>query len=1149
MMIFKNKTILAELLFIILLSLIPLLWFIPDHMLIGFDSGYPVDFIGYFQQRTFTWLSSQNFGVDISSQMGQLPLHALQAVVSALGVGQYNVQKVTFVFWFLLVSFSMYALIYYLYPKASYWIIRLFAVVLFAVNFYIFSFWIQGSQSALASYSLIPLTALILIKFFRKQLSPLSAAVYLSLAVLFLNAGGVYGIPVLGSAIATAVTIFIFFIFLQSNEGFKMFKRVFLMLILFILIAIPLNSFWLLPFSSYFQQLYTANLTQVGGVEAALGWTNFISEHTSFLNLFRLQGDLNWYNHPGFYSNAYLENPLLISLSFIFPGLAYLAYLLVKNGNEKVNVLLFTMISFVGLFLSAGTHGPFGWIYGLLLEHIPGFAAFRSPYYKFMPIVVFSFSILGGITLYYLLKQIRFTTLRTILGITAIILLMLYHYPIYDKGQFEFNKPFSMMVNIPDYVLDYAKFEKSVSNDYKTLVLPAINYNFPIKAYTWSYWSVSPLFTGLSDNAVVMNDAVLLPGEKAYIRELYQALREGNIERAKAIAKKINIKYLLLTEDITPEYHTAPTEEPKFYKNILEKNSDSFRVVWKNGPWNLYEIRSEITPKLYTVNSVDLYQGVNENSYKLQSRFNHDFVLEQDLTDANHTQLLTKLPINSRIRSLTCVSCIVLEDNSKVVNLQRPNVLPSSFLYKYKHSSINLDSSDQSLEQNLKISLAKAGEISAIKDIEKEKIEREVWLPSIITLTKAWENINNLTKSKVNNLDNFNELYITYLHNQIEKNDVATVYRGLKLDENDTLMQALAKSIEEMDKVEKLLDKDINRYEWKRIFMYDLGDIQGSEIVLDTQSIPLDNNNDAIYPSVFTSTSSSAASPKSVDATGIVQGLGKNLDSKIFLEFKDFSNSLGEVRTILIDFPSKKEECLYAPIQNYSWDKKYVIGGKLAEDLKGIPIDELSVYTKTIRGTFMTKDLQTKNNYYFQSDVTFPMENLDKNGFTFLFSGFQNDKNATVYFCGPEKSNPEEIFTNLYVQTPTVPIVYAYDKKSSAQENPPKISFKQIDPTKYEIAISDAKGPFILGFLERYSSNWEIKFKDSGQEINDHFMLNGFANGWLIDKKGSYSLIIDFYPQKLFVIGSIISITSFCLVVLLLVYKLFRRNSKNNAKI
>ena len=162
-----------------------------------------------------------------------------------------------------------------------------------------------------------------------------------------------------------------------------------------------------------------------------------------------------------------------------------------------------------------------------------------------MPIVVFSFSILGGITLYYLLKQIRFTTLRTILGITAIILLMLYHYPIYDKGQFEFNKPFSMMVNIPDYVLDYAKFEKSVSNDYKTLVLPAINYNFPIKAYTWSYWSVSPLFTGLSDNAVVMNDAVLLPGEKAYIRELYQALREGNIERAKAIAKKIEeeLKY------------------------------------------------------------------------------------------------------------------------------------------------------------------------------------------------------------------------------------------------------------------------------------------------------------------------------------------------------------------------------------------------------------------------------------------------------------------------------------------------------------------------------------------------------------------------------------------------------------------------------
>src|SRR5581483_11985348 len=125
---FVRFHLIVEIFILFVISLIPLLWFSPGHKVVGLDSGYPIDYVRYFKQRNYTWLSSQNFGVDMSAEAGIVPFNAFQAIVSMAGVGTYSVQKVTFVFWFFAISFAMYLFALYLFPKPHQWIFRFSAV-------------------------------------------------------------------------------------------------------------------------------------------------------------------------------------------------------------------------------------------------------------------------------------------------------------------------------------------------------------------------------------------------------------------------------------------------------------------------------------------------------------------------------------------------------------------------------------------------------------------------------------------------------------------------------------------------------------------------------------------------------------------------------------------------------------------------------------------------------------------------------------------------------------------------------------------------------------------------------------------------------------------------------------------------------------
>ena len=109
--------------------------------------------------------------------------------------------------------------------------------------------------------------------------------------------------------------------------------------------------------------------------------------------------------------------------------------------------------------------------------------------------------------------------------------------------------------------------------------------------------------------------------------------------------------------------------------------------------------------------------------------------------------------------------------------------------------------------------------------------------------------------------------------------------------------------------------------------------------------------------------------------------------------------------------------------------------------------------------------------------------------------------------------------------------------------NPPEVVFTYQNPAYYKVDIKNATSPFYLVLSTAYDPNWFAYLGDNSQEVslNDdkHFIANGFSNGWYIDKPGTYSMILEYLPDRNFILSQKLSIifVGLSLVVLLLKLK------------
>ncbi len=158
---------------------------------------------------------------------------------------------------------------------------------------------------------------------------------------------------------------------------------------------------------------------------------------------------------------------------------------------------------------------------------------------------------------------------------------------------------------------------------------------------------------------------------------------------------------------------------------------------------------------------------------------------------------------------------------------------------------------------------------------------------------------------------------------------------------------------------------------------------------------------------------------------------------------------------------------------------------------------------------------------------------------------------------------------------------YLLSKPAVLMTKPAETTFNMISPTQKNVHISGATTPFYLNMSESYHPQWQVMFANPKIEglfnswvpwampdrVADttHYKLDNFLNGWYIDtnlycrqKKlctlnpdGSFdmNLTIEFWPQRWFYVGLIISGTAVLGCVGFLVWlgvRNFRKRKKHN---
>ena len=110
------------------------------------------------------------------------------------------------------------------------------------------------------------------------------------------------------------------------------------------------------------------------------------------------------------------------------------------------------------------------------------------------------------------------------------------------------------------------------------------------------------------------------------------------------------------------------------------------------------------------------------------------------------------------------------------------------------------------------------------------------------------------------------------------------------------------------------------------------------------------------------------------------------------------------------------------------------------------------------------------------------------------------------------------------------PVLFVQDQLSSSDwqfvqglnlgGGTPRVTFEQLNPTKYKVHINSAK-PFFLVLSTRFNPYW-IAYID-GKEVSRHLTANGYANAWYINKTGSFDVILKYKVQDYFYMTLMIS--------------------------
>lgn len=1093
---FKKKFLL-DICFIFLLSLTPLLWFKEGTIIVGHDNVFALDPLTFLHGRLTTWVE-HGFGQNQTLIMGTIPIHLIDAIPYMLGFSLQATQKIVYVFWFFMIGFSMYLFARAVNKESR--IFQIVAVLLYQFNFFILQGWWIGERTKFSAYIAFPLSLLVFYKVYRSEYSLLKAVLLNSLIFFIFNAGGLYGIPLYGGFFIT-ISVFVLFFSLLSiiRKQYVIVKNLLLLTILTIFGYLAVNSYFILPATSQIVEQYGKEVGQQGGIAGLISWASEISANTSIVNLLRLQGIAEWYDnreHP--YARYFLNNPFLIGISFLWALLTFLSLLFVKK-KEKVEIVLFLFIVYlIGILFAGGTHRPLGFIYSFLLETIPAFVIFRTPYFKFAPALFFATSILIAFTIDSL--QGRF---KKITFVILVLVVLIYHFPFFTVDFFTWRKGFSTRLEIPTYVYQFGQWlNNEKTDDARVAVLPPNSTALDYSKYTWGFLSYQSIATLLSNNSVVVNNDRVNSEEKELLLSFYQAISSKNELLTKQLALILRIKYIVLQEDAIADQDSIITGNAHIYKDILE-GYFKFPVVKKIDKWTVYNISDDVYAKYFYVDGIDMLSGsvsdiVGYNNFSEGT----NIVAKSSDTPSN-----LQIPHNT-IYVPKCLNCP--SRLKPFIRFPDSNILPDSPLYPLvllnEDAKLHKDDTKSLIYDYLGISLKRAGELKEMLIIDKEVTEDFVG-----SYTKIFQEINrnfNKLESYENKLQVAEDLTLYMDAERTYLEDTIGIYVSgdYLIGVLGTIFQGMASVLTTTDPYVLKLDKTNNRiYEVtpdnrSNYFLY-LDQEKLQSVLYDRSRVTV-TIDDAARQDIILEATQSASKWLFFDKIRLTDGT-----KQIHLSFSELPNVLSELKEEINEFTlGRNTRCFVGGIKNFDPKKIYIIDVEYQNDFS----NDLHFYL-----------WEYKNNEKHLLNVSKLRAGVFIEKFDYLVKSPFDTQSVHMALCS--RSLTEDILRskiNAKIHEVIYPSFLVLPE-AKQQYNITPVTYRKLSPTKYVVSLPNSKRNGVLAFMERYDEGWTLSGQNKG-----HFRLNGYGNGWIIDKDSKGELIIEYKPQRVFQIGASISLFS-----------------------
>ncbi len=1161
----KNKALLPVLLILTITTAVVFAWF-KEGLIIGTaESGVP--FYNLARQLYiggWAW-ADPALGSNTALLVGTTPTYWLLAQLEKVGLPAFAIEALLFWFLISIATVSIYFLTKELFPELD-WKVSILASLFYLFNpFPIANIWARFLVNHMFAYAALPLLLLFYLMGLKRQnygfalVTSLTSAVFAFALTSLPTSLTIWGILFFTTIFYAALTK-------SWQEAFFYAKYCLVTLITYMLV----NSWWFGQLINFtFSKISTTSIDTFFSAQGNIDTLSALSQSLGSLT------NTTRFLHGSFFAQGqdwakfFVNLPMTI-ISFTITGLVLLTIFIYRKNKD---VLFLGSLFLIGLYLTKGSNLPLGEAFEMTFVKFSFLQVFRNPFEKFGFLLILAAAPLFAKGMYKVKDWLknkqtgtdRWNLYQVIYWSAFLFFIFIWGYPFWTSAIFGSNEKVtkeqvkSFKIEIPGYYKQVNNWFNNQTGTFRFLSLPisgeGVTYNWD-KPYVGVDLS-STLFdvSNISNNTTVPFYSDFVSSISSY------QLNKDLIN----FFPFFNGKYILERTDVSyKDDHTAnPTSTEEFLNQLTKDGLVAAKATI--GKIKIYQVSDKyfwpkifVTPKIVVSNKSNLIGSLN--------------LKNQNFPDET----------------------IAIVDN-KSINSKRTFdnwTLNPELIYSPIMGGSNLDSfTDDQILSRLLWAKYLPGDPSYLLAKVKEQLEipkkDDYWkrmVYQVDLLGKRAVEIYRMKKQSFNpsTIDNSEEEYISILEDTFDKKQFSEgSFIPDQIKESLLLQYLLAKKVD--SKIQVPLNKMLfsfnvlpkftlptveSRY---KVFKFDVSQV--GDYFLKGEGESIDNYQWFIDGEVATT------SAMLIDQTHNIFKLSKGIH---------------EAAAVIPDSSDGRDDLLNESYLQTNQKKNYqknIIFTDKPEEYK-ISLDFKFIEGNSFHLT-LTQNIDKDNSPILFQEI---MKNNDNHDWQHWEWGFTNSSgavNALVnfkpvgeYICNKfwriddncvatEKAYTVEIRNFKIEHVKKIePILVSSQFDTQIQDTGTSLQWFKVNPTLYRVKVNKTSHePEMLVLSELFDSRWRATIGNSNDWNNatlvenwrnqskeykkadlanvrltgqtgindvDHYLVNAYANGWLLDKPGTYDLTLEFFPQRIYDLGKTVSIATGILLIFSVIGLVFK---------